>query len=41
VLLEIDMNGALKTAQVRRAEKAEMCSFFTAVAGYRMRPYTE
>jgi len=41
MLLEIHMNGGLKTAQPIRTDKEEMCSFFTVVAAYRMRPYME
>jgi len=38
MFLETHMNGGLKTAKPIRIDKEEMCSFFTAVAAYRMRP---
>jgi hypothetical protein len=41
LLLETHMNGGLKTAQTKRTGEEEMCSFFTAVAAYRQRPYME
>jgi hypothetical protein len=41
MLLEIHMNGGLKTEQPIRTDKEKMRSFFTAVAAYSMRPNME